>query len=309
MWEHELDEYRKQLAARGLARDTARHRGNKVKQMLVFFEAAGVSEITEITRERVDAYLSFLVDEYRTAKGTLITVGHLRAHHLCVKDFFAWLEREGRILRSPYGTRELPHRALPARLPVVLTSEEAVRVLESMSPKTSQGLRDRAILELLYSTGMRKGELVALNVADFSFERQELVIVTSKSGKGRVVPVGEYARHFTEAYLKAVRPWLTKSDEEKSLFVSVRGGRLAVRTVGQIVGRAAKTSGVAKAISPHTFRHSMATQMLRNHADLRHIQAILGHATITSTELYTHVSLEDLKEVVRRAHPHGRKDR
>lgn len=184
-----------------------------------------------------------------------------------------------------------------------------MRVLESVSPKRSQGLRDRAMLEVLYSTGARKGELVALNVADFSFERQELVIVKSKYRKGRVVPVGEYARHFTEAYLKAVRPWLARSDEEKSLFVSVRGERLAVRTVGQIVGRASRTSGVAKTITPRTFRHSMATQMLRNHADLRHIRAILGHASITSTELSTHVSLEDLKEVVRRAHPHGRKDR
>jgi len=308
MWEHELDEYRKKLAARGLARETVRHRRNMVGHALGFFAAAGVSALTEITRDRIDAYLAYMVNEYRTAKGTPISVSHLRAHHLCVKDFFAWMERESRILRSPYGVRELPRMVLPARLPAVLTSAETVRVLESVSPASSQGLRDRAMLEILYSTGMRKGELVALNVADFSFERQELVIVKSKSRKGRVVPVGEYARHFTEAYLRAVRPWLARSDEEKALFVSVRrGGRLAVRTVGQIVGRAAKSSGVAKTITPHTFRHSMATQMLRNHADLRHIQAILGHASITSTELYTHVSLEDLKEVVRRAHPHGRR--
>ncbi len=126
-----------------------------------------------------------------------------------------------------------------------------------------------------------------------------------------MVPVGEYARHFAEAYLKAVRPWLAGDDEEKALFVSSvrRGGRLAVRTVGQIVGRAVKRSGVAKTITPHAFRHSMATHMLRNQADPRHIQAILGHASITSTELYTHVSLEDLKEVVRRAHTHWRRDR
>jgi integrase/recombinase XerD len=219
MWEHELGEYRKQLAARGLARDTVRHRGNMVGHALAFFAAAGVSELTEITQDRIDAYLAYLATEYRTAKGTPITVVHLRAHHLCVKDFFSWLEREGRVLRSPYGARELPHRVLPARLPSVLTSEEAVRVLESVSPASSQGLRDRAMLEILYSTGMRKGELVALNVADFSFERQELVIVKSRSRKGRVVPVGEYARHFTEAYLKAVRPWLARNDEEKALFV------------------------------------------------------------------------------------------
>jgi site-specific recombinase XerD len=137
------------------------------------------------------------------------------------------------------------------------------------------------------------------------------VIVKSKSRKGRVVPVEEYARHYTEACLKAMRRWLARDDEEKALLVSSvrRGGRLAVRTVGQIVGRAAKMSGVAKTITPHTFRHSMATHMLRNQADLLHIQAILGHARITSTELYTHVSLEDLKEVVRRAHPHGKRER
>ena len=116
--------------------------------------------------------------------------------------------------------------------------------------------------------------------------------------------MGEYARHFTEAYLRAVRPRMARHDEGKALFVSgVRyGGRLAGRTVGQILEKAAKMSGVAKTIAPHTFRHSMATHMLR------HIQAILCLASITSTELYAHVSLEDLKEVVRRAHPHGRED-
>lgn len=113
-----------------------------------------------------------------------------------------------------------------------------------------------------------------------------------KSSRGSVVPVGEYARHFTEAYLKAVRPWLVRNDDEKALFVSLHGGqRLAVRTVGQIAGRAARNSGVLKLVTPHAFRHSMAAQMLRHHADLRHIQAILGHATITNTELCTHVPL------------------
>jgi len=191
------------------------------------------------------------------------TGSHLRAHHLCVKDFFAWLEREGRILRSPYGSRELPGRVLPARLPVVLTAQEAVRVLESVNPRTAGGLRDRAMLEILYSTGMRKGELVAPNVGEFAFEQQELVIVKSKSRKGRVVPVGEYARHFTEAYLKAVRPWLARGDEEKALFVSLHSGRrLAVRTVAQIVGRAAKSSGVLKPVTPHTFRHYSASRTI-----------------------------------------------
>jgi len=308
MWEHELGEYLDHLAARGLPKDTVRHRRNKVRQMISFLAAAGVGELKEVTRQHVDSYLAYLGGEYRTAKGAPISVSHLREHHLCVKSFFAQLERNGRILRSPYGVHELPRRVLPARLPAVLTPEEAVRVLESVNPQTGLGLRDRAMLEILYSTGMRKGELVNLNVADFSFEKHEIAIVKSKTKRGRVVPVGEYARHFTEAYLRTVRPWLMRTDDEKALFLSDhRGKRLAAGTVGQIVGRAVRRSGLAKTVTPHTFRHSMATQMLRNHADLRHIQAILGHATITSTELYTHVSLEDLKEVVRRAHPHGKR--
>ena len=309
MWERELEEYLDQLKSRDLARDTIRHRGNKVRQMISFLPGVGVSDLREVTREHIDGYLAYLGGEYRTAKGAPITVSHLREHHLCVKDFFAWLERNGRILKSPYGAREMPKRILPARIPEILTPEEAVRMLEAVSPRTALGLRDRAILELLYSTGMRKGELVSLNIADFSFEGKEIVIVKGKNRKGRVVPVGEYARHFIEAYIKSVRPWIVKTDEEKAIFLSHTSGlRLAVRTVGQVVERAVRKSGVSKAVTPHTFRHSMATHMLRNRADLRHIQAILGHAQITSTELYTHVTLEDLKEVVRRSHPHGRKE-
>ena len=308
MWEPELSSYCQSLVSRSLSLQTVGHRRNKVRQLMRFLEGLGISELCEVSRQHVDSWLSYIGGEYRTARGTPISVSHLIAHHLCAKDFFAWMEREGRILSSPYGVREVPERPLPARLPTVLSPEEAVKVLEAVCPRTARGLRDRAILELLYSTGMRKGELVELNVADFSFARHELAILKSKSRRGRVVPVGEYARQFTEAYLKAARPWIVADDDEKALFVSHhRGRRLAVRTVAQIVSRAARRSGVGKPVTPHTFRHSMATHLLRNHADLRHIQAILGHAQITSTEIYTHVGLEDLKEVVRRAHPHGKK--
>ena len=307
MWERELSRYREQMAARGLARVTVCHRGNLAAQMFGFLSAAGLTDLRDVSKDHIDAYLGYLAGDYKTAKGRPISIRHLRGHFLCVKDFFAWLVREGRILRSPYGMRQSP-KAPPARLPAVLTPEETVLVLESADPRALLGLRDRSMLELLYSTGMRKGELVALNLDDFSFERREAVILKSKSKKGRVVPVGEYARHFTEAYIRTVRSLLVIDEEEKALFVSRQSGRrIAVRTVGQIVARAAKQSGISTPVTPHTFRHSMATHMLRNRADLRHIQAILGHSQISSTEIYTHVSLEDLKEVVRRAHPHGRK--
>ena len=134
--------------------------------------------------------------------------------------------------------------------------------------------------------------------------------MSTKTKRDRVVPVGEFARHCVEAYRTLVRPWVAAAEEEKALFLSSnRGRRLAVRTVAQIVERTVKKSGLNKRVTPRTFRHSMATHMLRNRADLRHIQAILGHTQLTSTTIYTQVSLEDLKEVLRRAHPHGRKKR
>ena len=124
------------------------------------------------------------------------------------------------------------------------------------------------------------------------------------------MPAGEAARQYTEAYRRLVRPWMVCGQQEKALFVSHRGGgRLSFRSVSKIVQKAAQASGVTKRTSPHSFRHAMATHLLRNHADSRHLQAILGHAQITSTELYTHLALEDLKEAVRRSHPHGRKPR
>ncbi len=171
----------------GSPRETVRHRGNKARKMLAFFEASGVKALQEVRRDHVDAWLAYLGGEYRTAKDTPITTMHLLQHHLCTKDFFGWLEREGRILTSPYGVRDRPERPdAPTRPPEVFTPEEAVKLLEAVDPRTTLGLRDRAVLELLYSTGMRKGELVALDVADFAFKRQELAILKSKNKRGRV---------------------------------------------------------------------------------------------------------------------------
>jgi integrase/recombinase XerD len=308
MFDEELAGYLAALEARGLSDETRRQRRRMVGRMLRHLAAQGVTALAEAGRAHLDAYLAFLRDGYRSARGKPIAVSSLRLHHGCLRDFFAWLQQQGRILASPYGLRQAPKRPWPPPLPTVLTPEEAIRVLEAVPLHTATGLRNRAILELLYSTGMRKQELVNLNVADVSFERQEALIVNTKTKRDRVVPVGEIARHCVEAYRTLVRPWLVASEGEKALLLSThKGQRLAVRTVARVVEQAVRKSGVTKRVTPRTFRHSMATHMLRNRADLRHIQAILGHAQLTSTTIYTQVSLEDLKEVLRRAHPHGRK--
>lgn len=150
-------------------------------------------------------------------------------------------------------------------------------------------------------------ELINLNVEDFLLERRELLIRQGKGKKDRIVPVGEHAARFTEGYLKLIRPWLAKSCGEKALFLTVNGDRMARQTLKVLIGKAVQKSGVQKRVKPHTFRHSMATHLLRNRADLRHIQAILGHASLQSTESYTHLTIEDLKEAVKKAHPHARR--
>ena len=304
----ELSAYLASLQARGLAEGTIRRRKGALARFSRHLAEKNISEPSEVTREHIDTYLLFLGQEYRTAQGKPISVYHLRAYHESLKGFFGWLEKKGAILQSPYGLKTPPRLPWPPPLPQVLTPEETLQVLEAVKPNTAMGLRDRSILELLYSTGLRRRELVKLNLSDFSFELRELLIVNPKGKKDRLVPVGEAARQYTEAYCRLVRPWMLGSQQEKALFVSHRGGgRLSLRSVSKIVLNAARASGVTKRVSPHSFRHAMATHLLRNQADLRHIQAILGHAQITSTELYTHLSLEDLKEVVRRSHPHGRR--
>ena len=185
-----------------------------------------------------------------------------------------------------------------------------LRIIQSSTPTTALGLRDRAILELLYSTGIRGRELVNLNVGDSRVACHELIVVNGKGGKDRLIPVGQWACFFTEAYVKNVRPWAISDPAEKALFVlHTKGRRLSPRAVGDVVDRATAKSGVGRRVSPHTFRHSMATHMLRNNADLRHIQAILAHTSLRSTEVYTYSDIKDLKGVMKRAHPHGKRGR
>jgi integrase/recombinase XerD len=195
-----------------------------------------------------------------------------------------------------------------SRVPQVMTEEEILRILAIPDLKTMVGLRDRAILELLYSTGIRRRELSNLNVSDIDFENGYLRINCGKYYKDRVVPVGEVACKFIEAYLKTVRWWFLRDPKEDALFLdSQRGKRLSVSTIHHIIKKTVKKSGVKKRISAHTFRHSMATHLLHNKADIRYIQLILGHASLSSTEIYTHLVIDDLKEIHRRAHPHGRR--
>jgi integrase/recombinase XerD len=285
-----------------------RHQRRTCIQLLIAYLAKdGICDPKQVTPPQIDRFFYYLKDEYLTPKGTPLKVNSFRVYVTSVDDFFKWLEKTDQILMTPVTNRPVVKRS--RELPKVFTEEEVMRILDTCDFNTPVGLRDRAIMELLYSTGIRAGELLKLDLENFLPQSRELIIIQGKGKKDRIVPVGEYAAVFIEAYLKLIRPWLVKSPEEKALFIGVsNGGRLSRHGLGMAIRRAIKRSGVSKETCyPHIIRHSMATHLLRNKADLRHIQALLGHASIKTTQVYTHLTIEDLKEVVKNSHPHGRR--
>jgi len=189
---------------------------------------------------------------------------------------------------------------------VILTKEEARRILETPDSKTPQGLRDRAILETFYATGIRVSELASLTPYDVDTEERTLRVVLGKGRKDRNVPLTRAAADAIEAYLVKARPKVVGPRKVRFLFLQDRGGKMDRSTLARMVSRWAKAARVKKHVTPHTFRHTVATHLLKGRADIRHIQALLGHSSLRTTERYTRVEISDLREVIRRAHPRGR---
>jgi len=217
----------------------------------------------------------------------------------CVRSFFRFLCREGRLSHNPAAA--IPTPRLDKRLPSFLDEQQVTRLLEAPTTERWHGLRDRAILETLYSTGMRVSELVGLNREDVD-EISGTVIVRGKGKKERLCPIGETA-------LKAIRGYLAKRPPDKklrvpyALFVSQKGTRLTVRQVDRGLVRYVRLTQLSPSISPHSLRHSFATHLLDRGADLRSVQELLGHASLSTTQLYTHITPQRLKKVYEQAHP------
>lgn len=212
-----------------------------------------------------------------------------------VRSFFRFLQRRGTIAKNPAELIATPKKE--KLLPFHLDIDQVTTLVEAPQAEQKYMLRDRAILELLYSSGLRVSELTGLNVGEIDLEAG-MVRVTGKGGKQRIVPVGSRALEAVQAYLK-----LRSTDEERSLFLNTRGGRINRRSVTRIVDLHVARIAAFKRISPHTLRHTFATHMLEGGADLRAIQELLGHASLSTTQKYTHVSIDRLMEVYDKAHP------
>ena len=220
-----------------------------------------------------------------------------------LRSFFRYLYREGHLDRNPAKLVRTPRQ--PLKTPRFLSLPEVESILTLPPAKTLKGVRDRAILELLYASGLRVGELVGLNLIDLSMNRR-LVRVRGKGNKERVVPFGEPSRASLAAYLEARRRILAKrkdGPETPALFLNLRGRRLTARSVQRNLGACIRQAALPLDVHPHLLRQSFATHLLDNGADLRSIQELLGHESLSTTQRYTHVSIEQLQKVYRAAHP------
>jgi integrase/recombinase XerD len=218
----------------------------------------------------------------------------------CLRSFYRHLRRDGLLDTDPTATLSTPRRA--RKLPQVLTRGEIEKLLSQPLGTEPAALRDRALLELMYACGLRASEAIGLELLDVDVE-EGVLRARGKGSKERVVPIGQAALKAVRIYLERGRPALVKGAPEVHLFVNFRGGQLTRQGLYKIVRRHALTAGLADRMSPHTLRHTFATHLLAGGCDLRSVQEMLGHADVSTTQLYTHLSSERLKDVYFRAHP------
>lgn len=252
----------------------------------------GVS-LVACQRAEVRLYLSQLRGSGLSARSTARALSSLRG-------FFRYLMEQGVIQHDP--TLELENPRLMRALPRYLTPEEVEMLLAAPDPQTPQGLRDKSMLELLYATGLRVSELVGLKVSQVRLD-PGFVRVVGKGNKERVVPMGSDARLWVERYLTWGRGKLLRQGSCEALFLTVRGEAMTRQRFWQIIKAYGQKVGITSQLSPHVLRHSFATHLLANGADLRALQVMLGHADISTTEIYTHVTRERLRQLYDRAHP------
>jgi integrase/recombinase XerD len=280
---------------------TIRHRRIDLGYFIAWCEERSIRTPQEVTRAMLERYRAHVFG-LRKADGQPLAFGNQFKRLMALRVFFKWMTRSHHLLFNPAAELELPK--VEKRLPRhVLSVAEVEQILNQADVADPLGLRDRAILETLYSTGIRRQELLNLVLNDLDLERGTLMIRQGKGGKDRMVPIGERACAWLDRYLREVRPSLTAEPDESTLFLSVSNEKLSANRLSEIVKSYLDGAGLPRPGSCHLLRHACATHMLENGADIRYIQALLGHENLSSTEVYTRVSILKLKEVHEHTHP------
>jgi integrase/recombinase XerD len=294
------------LVERGLATNTLTSYRRDLRRYLQFLAGAGVDDLDAVTEAVVSSFLVSL-REGDADHPPLSSTSAARTL-VAVRGFHKFAVSDGLATADPAGAVKPPSPA--KRLPKALPLSDVEAILEaSGAAGTTLALRDRALLEVLYGTGARISEAVGLDVDDLD-QVDGTVLLRGKGSKERLVPVGSYAREAVSAYLVRARPELVSVSAAAStggaLFLNARGGRLSRQSAWTVLVRAAERAGVTRDVSPHTLRHSFATHLLDGGADVRVVQELLGHASVTTTQVYTLVTVDNLREVFATAHPRAR---
>ena len=274
----------------GLAQNTK----DAYERDLRLFSAKVLKNTAKITRQDVIAYMSFL-------KKNCYAPSSMARKLAALKSFFRFMTAEGYLEVDPAEIIEAGNKG--TILPSVLNCREVELLLEAPDLSTNEGYRDRTMLEVLYATGMRVSELVNMPVSALNLQMKYL-IAFGKGSKERIIPLGHYAVEYLEKYLNVVRPQLLHKDSrEKCLFLTIHGSGMTRQRMWQIIKQYGHEAGINKELKPHILRHSFATHLLDNGADLRTVQELLGHADIATTQIYTHLTNKRLKAIYEKAHP------
>ena len=297
-----IDDFMSYLSAeRGYSKHTLDSYGRDLCQFSDFLLERNKPWARDINEHDVSAFNKFLSTGKDYSRNTIAR------KITSIRGFMKYLERE-EIIR-PGIVEEVPTVKNERRLPGTLSKKDVLQIIDSMPVETAVEVRDRAIIELLYASGMRVSELTDAKVSDLNAS-EGYIRCRGKGGKMRVVPVGAQAMIWLEKYLAEVRPLWAEKKRSDRLLLSPRGSPLSRSSVWSLVKKIAHKAGVATKVSPHTFRHSFATHLMENGADLRAVQEMLGHVDISTTQIYTHVSRERMREVYRNCHPRaGKKEK
>jgi integrase/recombinase XerD len=289
------------LAVQNYSIHTVRNRQVHIGFFLQWCKERGLSEPVEITRPVLERYQRHLFHQ-RKRNGEPLTFRSQNARLIALRSWFRWMTRQNHILHNPASELELPR--LPHRLPRnVLTAQEAEQVIAQPDIREPIGLRDRAILETLYSTGMRRMEVINLKLYDLDLDRGTLLIRQGKGKKDRFVPIGDRAVAWLQKYIREARSQLAIEPDTGTLFLAHNGEDIGRDMMTMTVRSYVLKAKVGKAGACHLFRHTMATLMLEGGADIRFIQEMLGHARLDTTQIYTQVSIRLLKQIHSATHP------
>ena len=281
---------------KNLSDNTIKSYEHDISKLLTYLHEHGISDLNEVTSNLISKF-------FELQRNAGIDSSTVARYMSSLKGFWSYLEDSKYVEKNPID--KLSPVKKSRKLPAVLSFNEVEQILNCPDTADILGLRDKAILELFYSSGLRVSELINLKIGDLFFD-DEVIRVLGKGSKERIVPIGSSAARWITEYLKTSRHYLEKKYKSGNyVFLNRRGTKLSRMWIWKIFDQYAKEAGIKKEIHPHTFRHSFATHLLEGGADLRAVQEMLGHADISTTQIYTHIDREYIKQVHRDHHPRG----